>query len=48
VTSAEYEKLFEQFLTDYQVNNTNLLLDEKTGARKETNARYWFLTRRKQ
>jgi SAM-dependent methyltransferase len=46
-TTEEYEIFFAKYLSNYQINSdaTGLLLDEKTGARKETNARYWFLKR---
>ena len=42
-TKAEYEKLFEKYLPDFILakNGTELLLDKNSGAREETNARYW-------
>lgn len=47
-TSEEYEAFFAKYLPNYQIgdNATGLLLDKETGARKETNARYWFLRRK--
>lgn len=44
-TSKEYEVFFVKYLPNYQIdsNATGLLLDKDTGAREETNARYWFL-----
>jgi SAM-dependent methyltransferase len=46
-TTEEYENYFAKYLLNYRIldNETDLLLDEETGARKETNARYWFLRR---
>ncbi|MDR2410348.1 MAG: class I SAM-dependent methyltransferase [Bacteroidales bacterium] len=46
-TTEEYESYFSKYLVNYQIDDekTGLLLDEETGARKETNARYWFLRR---
>ena len=46
-TREEYEDFFAECLPNYHVelNKTNLLLDKETGAREETNARYWFLER---
>ena len=48
-TGDEYEDFFAQYLTNYQFDKdaTGLLLDKDTGARDETNARYWFLKRKK-
>ncbi|MDR2516997.1 MAG: class I SAM-dependent methyltransferase [Spirochaetaceae bacterium] len=42
-TRAEYETLFGRFLPGFTVteNGTDLLLDKNSGARDETNARYW-------
>jgi SAM-dependent methyltransferase len=47
-TREEYERFFTRYLPDYYYDNnqTGLLLDKETGAREETNARYWFLKRR--
>ncbi len=43
-TSQEYENCFKQFLPEFSFGDkTNLLLDKETGAREETNARWWFL-----
>ena len=39
--SSEYEKIFKDL--KFNIIDTKLLLDDKTGARKETSARYWFL-----
>jgi cyclopropane fatty-acyl-phospholipid synthase-like methyltransferase len=46
-TSKEYEKYFSEYLSDWQIKATDILLDKDTGAREETNARYWFLKRKK-
>ena len=40
-TKSEYEEYFKN--AQFDIKETNLLLDEKSGARKETNARYWIL-----
>ncbi|MDR0442990.1 MAG: class I SAM-dependent methyltransferase [Treponema sp.] len=42
-TKAEYEILFKQYLSMFKLteNGTDLLLDKNSGAREETNARYW-------
>jgi len=42
-TKAEYETLFRKHLPAYKLagNGTELLLDKNSGAREETNARYW-------
>jgi len=42
-TKAEYEKLFWKYLPAFKLagNGTELLLDKNSGAREETNARYW-------
>jgi SAM-dependent methyltransferase len=40
-TKAEYEMLFEKYLPKFKINGTELLLDKESGAREETNARYW-------
>ena len=42
-TKAEYEILFSAHLPDFTLmeNGTDLLLDKNSGAREETNARYW-------
>ena len=39
--SSEYEKIFKDL--KFNIISTNLLLDDKIGARQETNARYWLL-----
>ena len=44
-TSEEYETQIRQYFKKYIAEETGLLLDENTGAREETNARYWFLNR---
>jgi SAM-dependent methyltransferase len=46
-TREEYEAAFAKYLPEYffQTEDTGLLLDKDTGAREETNARYWFLSR---
>lgn len=41
----EYERLLDKYLSDYRIIKNDLLLDEKSGARKETNAQYWILKR---
>lgn len=38
---AEYENYFTD--SNFKIINTDLLLDNKTGARQETNAKYWLL-----
>jgi SAM-dependent methyltransferase len=42
-TKSEYEALFCTYLPEFKLkeNGTELLLDENSGAREETNARYW-------
>jgi SAM-dependent methyltransferase len=42
-TKTEYESLFGKYLSEFQLteNGTELLLDKNSGARDETNARYW-------
>jgi len=42
-TKTEYETLFEKYLPAFKLakNGTELLLDKDSGAREETNARYW-------
>jgi len=35
--------LITKQLNSIKILKTGLLLDEKTGAREETNAQYWFL-----
>ena len=47
-TGDEYEDFFAKHLTNYQFDKsaTGLLLDKDTGARDETNAKYWFLKRK--
>ncbi len=42
-TPEDYQSYINKYLTDYKVVESNLFLDNKTGARKETNAQYWFL-----
>lgn len=34
---------YEQYLNEFEILKTDLLLDDKTGARQETNARYWVM-----
>ncbi|MDR1183146.1 MAG: class I SAM-dependent methyltransferase [Bacteroidales bacterium] len=48
-TGEEYEMYFERYLPDFHFEKeaTRLLLDKDTGAREETNARYWYLIRKK-
>jgi len=42
-TKTEYETLFKKYLPSFKLckNGTDLLLDKDSGAREETNARYW-------
>ena len=42
-TRAEYETLFGRYLPEFKLKEerTELLLDKDSGAREETNARYW-------
>jgi SAM-dependent methyltransferase len=42
-TKTEYETLFGKYLPEFKLirNGTELLLDKNSGARDETNARYW-------
>ena len=44
-TRAEYETLFKNHLAAFKLveNGSELLLDKNSGARDETNARYWCL-----
>lgn len=42
-TQSEYEEIFKKY--NLEVLKTDLFLDDETGGRKETNARYWFLKR---
>jgi len=44
-TKTEYETLFKKYLPAFKLckNGTELLLDKNSGAREETNARYWCL-----
>ena len=42
-TKAEYEEYFKRH--NLEILDTNLFLDDETGGRKETNARYWLLKR---
>ena len=46
-TTEEYQDVFSKILKTegFDVSSTDLLLDEKTGARAETNQRYWLLER---
>jgi SAM-dependent methyltransferase len=46
-TKAEYESLFVKYLPGFELteNGTELLLDKDSGAREETNARYWCFRR---
>ena len=43
----DYENVHSKYLSDYKVLKSGIMLDEKTGARKETNAKYWILKRDK-
>ena len=40
-TKAEYEEYYRQ--AGFRILKTDLLLDDETGGRKETNAQYWLL-----
>ena len=42
-TKTEYEEYFKRH--NLEILDTNLFLDDETGGRKETNARYWLLKR---
>ena len=42
-TKAEYEEYFKRH--NLEILDTELFLDDETGGRKETNARYWLLKR---
>jgi SAM-dependent methyltransferase len=44
-TRDEYESLFKKYLPEFKIaeNGTALLLDKDSGAREETNARFWCL-----
>ncbi len=42
-TPKEYEKLFATCLPNAKILSTSLILDESTGARKETNQQYWLI-----
>ena len=46
-TRTKYETLFEKYLPAFKLvaNGTELLLDKSSGAREETNARYWCFRR---
>ena len=46
-TTAEYEGVFARVLypAGYVLQSSRLLLDEATGARSETNQRYWLMER---
>lgn len=41
----EYQRLLDEYLSNYKILKSDLLLDENSGARKETNAKYWILVR---
>lgn len=45
-TSSDYESYIKQYLAEFTVLKTDPLLDEQTGAREETNARYWVLQKK--
>jgi SAM-dependent methyltransferase len=47
-TQAEYENLFKNYLPYFELasNGSALLLDKESGARDETNARYWFFRKK--
>jgi SAM-dependent methyltransferase len=42
-TKDEYEALFKEYLPEFKISGmgTDLLLDKESGAREETNARFW-------
>jgi hypothetical protein len=42
----ECETVIGKSLTSFEVITTGLLSGDETGARAETNAQYWFLSRR--
>ncbi len=42
-TPKEYEALFKNCLPQAEIVSSKLILDETTGARKETNQMYWLL-----
>jgi 2-polyprenyl-3-methyl-5-hydroxy-6-metoxy-1,4-benzoquinol methylase len=42
-TKSEYEEYFKRH--NLEILDANLFLDDETGGRKETNARYWLLKR---
>ena len=44
-TIPEYENLLLQYCMNFKILASGLLLDSKTGNRKETNAAYWILKR---
>lgn len=44
-TKSEYEIYINDYFPNYKFKISDYLLDEKTGAREETNAYYWFLER---
>ena len=39
----DYEKLIKKYWGNFNIVETKIMLDDHSGARKETNARYWFL-----
>lgn len=45
-TVSEYETYFNSALCSLNVKGKGLLLDEKSGARTETNAMYWLITKK--
>ena len=42
-TKEEYEFYVQNILSEYEIQDSSLLLDKETGAREETNAQYWFI-----
>lgn len=44
-TPEEYEKILKEKLPDAAVRSSGFLLDKDTGARQETNQKYWLLER---
>lgn len=42
-TPEEYEQLFQEVFPEASIRNSGFLLDKETGAREETNQKYWLL-----
>ena len=42
-TENEYRTFFKTFLKNFSISDEGVLLDESSGARSETNAKYWFI-----